>query len=609
MRDYRHPNNCNWQTMTHSLLAQAADSVSYWPLGILAICVVFIVVSIVKLRIHPFLALILSAFIAGLLSKDLPDATTENIGIFKARVDIQTISFSKAEGNAATTIHHNGTVLEADRIDETIKALKKKYKKDSFLTLHLVNGIRADAPEVLAVVAAADENKVPISLRHRDKLGNGSKLSNTVTWSLRGFGETAGGLCLIIALAAIIGTCMLGSGAADRVVRALMSVCGEQRAGVVLLLSGFLLSIPVFFDTVFFLLIPLARALSLRTGKCYTLYVIAMAGAGAITHSMVPPTPGPLMIAGGLGLDTGVAMMAGLASSILPAVLVLFMARRFDSKLNLPMREAPGTSTSELNSILNKKNSELPNLFLSSMPIAIPVILISLVSVLKLVFGEGPKPGWFPYLQFFGAPNIAMLGAAIIAVYTLASQMIRESRVSEEGVMSTIAKALQEPLQTAGIIILITGAGGAFGGMIRLAGVGDTIGSLAEEFKISYILLAWGATAVVRIAQGSATVAMITGVGLMSAVIGGVELDYHPLYIFLAIGFGSITLSWMNDSGFWVVQRLSGFTEKETLKTWSVLLTAIAVLGLVQTLIFSKILPLKQEAKPAETAALVVQQN
>ena len=175
--------------------------------------------------------------------------------------------------------------------------------------------------------------------------------------------------------------------------------------------------------------------------------------------------------------------------------------------------------------------------------------------------------------------------------------------------MSTIAKALQEPLQTAGIIILITGAGGAFGGMIRLAGVGDTIGSLAEEFKISYILLAWGATTVVRIAQGSATVAMITGVGLMSAVIGGVELDYHPLYIFLAIGFGSITLSWMNDSGFWVVQRLSGFTEKETLKTWSVLLTAIAVLGLVQTLIFSKILPLKQEAKPAETAALVVQQN
>ena len=144
----------------------------------------------------------------------------------------------------------------------------------------------------------------------------------------------------------------------------------------------------------------------------------------------------------------------------------------------------------------------------------------------------------------------------------------------------------------AGVIILITGAGGAFGGMIRLAGVGETIQALADKFNISYILLAWLATAVVRIAQGSATVAMITGVGLMAAVIGdGAGLTYHPLYIFLAVGFGSITLSWMNDSGFWVVQRLSGFTEKETLRTWSVLLTAISLLGLVEILVFSRILP------------------
>ena len=176
--------------------------------------------------------------------------------------------------------------------------------------------------------------------------------------------------------------------------------------------------------------------------------------------------------------------------------------------------------------------------------------------------------------------------------------------------MSTLAKALEDPLQTAGVIILITGAGGAFGGMIRLAGIGETIEALAQSYGISYILLAWGATAIIRIAQGSATVAMITGVGLMAAILGdGSGLDYHPLYIFLAIGFGSITLSWMNDSGFWVVQRLSGFTEKETLKTWSVLLLAISLLGLVQTLAFSKILPFKPPAETAETVALVVQQK
>jgi GntP family gluconate:H+ symporter len=117
---------------------------------------------------------------------------------------------------------------------------------------------------------------------------------------------------------------------------------------------------------------------------------------------------------------------------------------------------------------------------------------------------------------------------------------------------------------------------------------------MADQSGISIVLLAWVVTAVIRIAQGSATVAMITGVGLMSAIIGdGSSLECHPLYVFLAIGFGSITLSWMNDSGFWVVQRLSGFTEKETLKTWSVLLTAIAVLGLIITLVGSVLLPLK----------------
>jgi len=148
-------------------------------------------------------------------------------------------------------------------------------------------------------------------------------------------------------------------------------------------------------------------------------------------------------------------------------------------------------------------------------------------------------------------------------------------------------------LSTAGVILLITGAGGAFGAMIRMSGVGESVGAIAEEFDLSYVLLAWGVTAFIRIAQGSATVSMITGVGLMAAVIGdGDALGYHKAYVFLAIGFGSITLSWMNDSGFWVVQRLSGFTEKETLKTWSVMLTAISVLGLGLCLLGSALLPL-----------------
>ena len=516
--------------MLHPFFAQAAESMSYWPLGILLISVAFILVSIIKLKLHPFLALTFAAILTGLLTGDLPGMTHENVGLFKDRVELK------------------------ETPDDT-----------------------------------------------------GNDLLLAVKWSFLGFGNTAGGIGFIVALAAIIGVCMLGSGAADRVVRWLLSVFGEDRAGIVLLLSGFLLSIPVFFDTVFFLLIPLARALSLRTGKSYTLFVMAMAGAGAITHSMVPPTPGPLMIADGLKLDLGVAMMAGLAASILPAWLVLYLARKFDEKYDLPMREASGASTSELKTIVEKKDSELPNLFMAALPVAMPVVLISLVSILKLVAKDTVSgQEWFKYLEFFGSPNIAMLLAAIAAVYTLAAQLIKDSKVSDDGLMSTLSKAMEDPLQTAGVIILITGAGGAFGGMIRMAGVGETIEGLATSYNISLILLAWGATAVVRIAQGSATVAMITGVGLMSSVIGdGSSLPYHSLYIFLAIGFGSITLSWMNDSGFWVVQRLSGFTEKETLKTWSVMLTAISLLGLIQIMIFSTLFPMKPEApapEPEKTA-------
>jgi GntP family gluconate:H+ symporter len=130
--------------------------------------------------------------------------------------------------------------------------------------------------------------------------------------------------------------------------------------------------------------------------------------------------------------------------------------------------------------------------------------------------------------------------------------------------------------------------------MIRHSGVGDVIAALASGNNVNFVLLAWGVTAVIRLAQGSATVAMVTGVGLMAAIIGdGSALPFHPLYLFLAIGFGSMIGSWMNDSGFWVVGKLSGFTERETLKTWTVLTTFHSVVGLVEVLIASWLLPLR----------------
>jgi len=148
------------------------------------------------------------------------------------------------------------------------------------------------------------------------------------------------------------------------------------------------------------------------------------------------------------------------------------------------------------------------------------------------------------------------------------------------------------PLSTAGIIILITSAGGAFGAMIKHSGVGRSVEAVADIVNVGYILLAWLLSSIMKIAQGSGTVAMITTSLMMADIIGdGSALAYHPMYIFLAIGFGSFTLSWMNDSAFWVVGRPSGFTEKETLKTWTTLLAVTSVVGVIQLIVAARVFP------------------
>ena len=156
-----------------------------------------------------------------------------------------------------------------------------------------------------------------------------------------------------------------------------------------------------------------------------------------------------------------------------------------------------------------------------------------------------------------------------------------------------LGDAVSEPLQIAGVIILITCAGGAFGAMIKYAGIGDAVQWATSGFDVNYILLAWIIAAVMKIAQGSGTVSMITTSSIMIAILGtDASLPYHPIYILLSIGFGAMFISWMNDSGFWVVAKLSGFSERETLQSWTVLLGLLGVVGLVQLLIFSMVFPM-----------------
>ncbi len=508
-----------------TLLAAAAEPVNYKPFFILAAGVAFVLFTIIKLRLHPFIGLTLGAIIVGLLTPTLPE-------------------------------------------------------------LSLANGFW--------------ENKE-----------GQSELLKAINWSMAGFGTLVGKIGFVIAMAAIIGMCMLESGAADKIVRRLMDSLGESRASWAMLLSGFILSIPVFFDTVFFLLIPLARALALRTGKNYTLYICAICAGGALTHTIVPPTPGPLIIVENfraaeiMQVDAGLAIIAGLLAAIGPVLVAMWYANRLNRTVEIPLRETRGASLNDLEKIVEKKDDELPGFGLSILPVILPVVLISSVTFIGL-FG---KMGYTipadlkTALSFIGDKNLAMMLGAIIAMYTLAKQ--------RGWTLGKMGESMGAPLETAGVIILITGAGGAFGSMIAKTGLRGTIeqlggGAGGEGMStVTLLLIAWALTTVIRAAQGSATVSMITGSSIMAPIIYDMmkagTLECHPIYFCLVIGFGAFPLSWMNDSGFWVVQRMSGFTEKETLKTWTKLLTLIGVVGLLQVLLLASVLPFKP-AKPEPKA-------
>lgn len=395
-------------------------------------------------------------------------------------------------------------------------------------------------------------------------------------YAMMEFGNTAGKIAWVIALAAVIGTAMMESGAATRIVNWLLQTLGQDRAPLALLISGFLLSIPVFFDTVFFLLIPLAITMGLKTGKNYVYYVMAIAGGAVITHGMVPPTPGPLIMADNLKLDLGLTIIAGLSLSIIPAIAVLYAARWMNARFDIPIRVA--------NVLEDHTLPEGPALLPSLLPILVPIFLISFASVADVYYET--LPAW---IAFWGNKYVAMFLGTVIALFLWAGQQKLDA--------NALWTACNKPLEIAGIIILITSAGGAFGAMIKHSGIGAAIEAATANFQIHYLILAWLIAAVMKTAQGSGTVSMITSSSIMAAIIYNedgsmIDLPYHPMYILLAIGFGSACISWMNDSGFWVVAKMSGFTEREALNTWTLMLAIIAVIGLFEVLILSTILPL-----------------
>jgi len=465
-------------------------------------------------------------------------------------------------------------------------------------------------PFISLVTAAIVVSVMAVAL-----LGEGSWAAS-ISRVADSFGSAAGKIGIVIGMAAVIGKCMLDSGAADRIVRSFLKLFGEGLASVALMCSGYVLAVPVFFDTVFYLLVPLARSLYRRTQKNYLLYVLAIACGGAITHTLVPPTPGPLVMATQLGFDVGLMILIGGLVAVPAAACGLVFSHFANRWMPIPMRSIGDQREPE-----PLDDAELPSLLLSLLPVVLPVLLISTNTVMetsaktairKELIAAGierpsdaqltellrsPEQITSPSAQrlarssaitnVFGNANFALLLSAIIAIATL----VRQRHLSR----TEMAAAVETSLMSGGVIILITAGGGAFGDMLKVAQVGPAIQHLFGGVGgggLVMLLLGFGIAAVLKVAQGSSTVAMITGSAMLAGIASPETLGFHPVYLATAIGGGSLVGSWMNDSGFWIFAKMSGLTEVEALKSWTIMLIILAVVSLLATILLSSVMPL-----------------
>jgi GntP family gluconate:H+ symporter len=379
-----------------------------------------------------------------------------------------------------------------------------------------------------------------------------------------------------------VGGALVASGAADRVVNAALAACGQNRGGAAMAGSSFVLSIPVFFDTIFYLLFPLARSMFRRTRHSYVKYLLAIGAGGAVTHTMVPPTPGPLVMAEMLEVDIGLMILVGMVVSVPMTLVGLWYAGWIDRRLVL---ETPPTID----------EVETPGgVAEAKLPIILPIFMIASDPVFGPIWMKN-SPASFAqhgeWLKVVADKNVAMLASAFIAMALwIVTRWPKRSEVSA---------MVEEALTSAGMIILITAAGGAFGSALQKAGVGEAIQAAFPGDSAAGMGVLWLAFVIamlIKSSQGSTTVAIQTTAAIMATLYTGMAgsgdaLGFHPVYLCCAIGSGAMISSWMNDSGFWLFCRMGGLTGGEGMKTWAAMTALMGVMGMATTLLLVTLLP------------------
>lgn len=410
-------------------------------------------------------------------------------------------------------------------------------------------------------------------------VATGMPLKSILESMQNGMGGTLGFVATVVGLGAIFGQMLESSGGAESMAHYLVKKFGEKRAPFAMVLTGFFVGIPVFLDVGFIILVPIVYALSRDTKKSVLYYGIPLLAGLAVTHSFIPPTPGPVAVAEIINAELGYVILWGFILGLPTAIVAGPLFGRYISKKLIVF---PPENIGEIHPETRK---DPPSFGLIISIIAIPLFLILLATVTDvLVKKQFITAGLIPeILGFIGHPFTALTFATLVAIYFLG---IRKGFDKKE-ILDLSTKALGP----AGIIILITGAGGVLKQILVDSGIGKMMAESIAGSSLPPVLLAWTLAAIVRVTQGSATVAMITAAGIMAPVLGVFNLSETQLaLVVISIASGATLLSHVNDSGFWLVGKYFGMTEKQTLQSWTVMETIISVLGLILTLTASALL-------------------
>lgn len=390
-----------------------------------------------------------------------------------------------------------------------------------------------------------------------------------------GMASTLGFIAVVVGLGAMFGALLEHAGGVRAIANSLLAHVSESRAGWALGVAGLLIGIPVFFDVAFIILVPLIHQLCAASGRSPVYYAAPLLAGLLVGHAFIPPTPGPLAVAELLNADLGWVIAMGIACGT-PAMVVAgpLLARRLGV-------------VAEGRVVALAEDGATPNG--TATPMTLRHALFAILSPLVLIVGNTAGQELLSEgrlrsaLAFIGHPYIALL-LACLYVYVVFGVMQRVSSARLQDVMT-------RSLEPAGMVVLVTGAGGVFKQILVDSGVGDLLGTFFSQQAIPPMLLAYALAAVIRIAQGSATVAMITSAGLTAPVLQHLALDpMHTALVVTAISAGASIASHVNDSGFWLVSRLLNLTEAETLRSWTVLSTIASVTGFAAAALLAALL-------------------